>query len=159
MRNISTSFFEIWKQLEALQQKVNKLATKNKNLEERVDILENTKRKLCDKVELLESKIIISEGVTSKLVREVDRLDQYNRRSNLIIKNIELKENKTYKDVEKIVNKVLKEDLDLPAEVLNDIDKFHCNGFVKKISENKKKQNIIVRFKSHSSSYACLSKK
>ena len=33
---------ELRRQLEALQQKLNKLCTKNKTLEERVDVLENT---------------------------------------------------------------------------------------------------------------------
>ena len=37
---------ELKRQLESLQQKVNKHANNNKSLEEKVDVLENTKRKL-----------------------------------------------------------------------------------------------------------------
>ena len=152
---------ELKRQLEALQQKVNKLANKNKSLEEKVDVLENTKRKLIDRVEVLETKMSVSENVTSRLTAELDRLDQYNRRSNLIIKNVNLPDDpksETNEDIKVIVQRVIKDELQLPDTILDDVDKFHRNGHIKK-TNNKQKQNIIVRFKSHSSRYACLLKK
>lgn len=152
---------DLKRQLEALQQKVNKICERNKQLEKRVDVLENTKRKLADQVESLESKIIVSEEVSTRLSLELDRLDQYNRRSNLIIKNIDLPANpdeETHEDVEEIVKKVIKDDLEMPDSIFKDIDKFHRNGFIK-TQRGKRKQNIIVRFKSHASRYACLIKK
>ena len=152
---------ELKRQIESLQQKVNKLLNKNKSLEERVDVLENSKRKLTDKVEILESKMAICEVVNSNLSIEVDRLDQYARRSNIIIKNINLPDDpkqETNEDIKKIVKKVIKDDLKLPDSILDDVDKFHRNGMIKN-SGNKKSQNVIVRFKTHNSRYACLLKK
>ena len=151
---------ELKRQIESLQQKVNKLFNRNKSLEERVDVLENTKRKLTDKVEILESKMAICEVVNSNLSIEVDRLDQYARRSNIIIKNINLPDDpkqETNEDIKNIVKKVLKDELKLPASIL-DVDKFHRNGMIKN-NGIKKAQNVIVRFKTHTSRYACLSKK
>ena len=46
----------------------------------------------------------------------------------------------------------------MPDTVLADVDKFHRNGFVK-TKHGKRQQNIIVKFKSHASRYACLIKK
>ena len=159
-KNNQSSEAELKRQIEALQQKVNKLCDRNKELEKRVDVLENSKRNLSEKVELLETKISISEEVSTRLSNELDRLDQYTRRSNLIIKNVELPENaeETQRDVEEIVKKVIKGDLEMPDSILNDIDKFHRNGYIKN-QRGKRTQNIIVRFKSHSSRYACLIKK
>ena len=113
---------ELKRQLESLQQKVNKLANNNKSLEEKVDVLENTKRKLIDRVEILETKMSVSENVTSRLTAELDRLDQYNRRSNLVIKNINLPDDpksETQDDIKVIVKKVIKEDLQLPDTILD----------------------------------------
>lgn len=159
--NNNADVAELKKQIEALQQKVNKLFNKNKTLEERVDVLDNTKRKLTDKVEALESKVAICEVVNFNLSNEVDRLDQYTRRSNIIIKNIKLPDDpkqETNEDVKKIVKKAIKDDLKLPDTILEDVDKFHRNGIIKQ-NGGIKTQNVIVRFKSHSSRYACLLKK
>ena len=152
---------ELKRQIESLQQKVNKLFAKNKSLEERVDVLENTKRKLSDKVEALESKMAVCEVINSNLSIEVDRLDQYTRRSNMIIKNMDLPDDpkqETNEDIKKLVKKVIKDDLKLPDSIFDDVDKFHRNGLVKN-NGNKKTQNVIVRFKSHNSRYVCLMKK
>ena len=54
-----------------MENKVRNLEVKNKTLEE--------------KVERLESKVVISKIVTKRLENELDQLDQYHRRSNIII--------------------------------------------------------------------------
>ena len=95
----------------------------------------------------------ICEVVNSNLSIEVDRLDQYTRRSNIIIKNIKLPDDpkqETNEDIKNIVKNVLKDDLKLPDSILDDVDKFHRNGMIKN-NGSKKIQNVIVRFKTHTS--------
>lgn len=149
---------ELKRQLETLQNKVNKLTTRNKNLEDRCDIIENKNSKLEEKIEALESKLAISEIVTDKLSNELDRLDQYHRRNNVMLKNINLNEDESQEDLKEIVFGVLKDEMNLDDNIIKDIDKFHRSGFVKKYNDSKK-QNIIIRFKSHKSRYSCLEKK
>ena len=129
---------DLEKELSQMKEKVNKLEGKNSNLELRV--------------EELETKCKVSENVTSLLVLEVDRLSQYQRRSNVVIRNMFLPENESLERLNNTVVKVIKEELKLP-QVVKDIDKFHRIGRVKE-SNGKKTQNIIVKFKSHSSRYA-----
>ena len=157
-QNNNNDIADLKRQLESLQNKVNKLVSKNKEVETRLDLAENKNRKLVDKIEELESTLIVNKEVTSRLSLEVDRLDQYGRRSNIILKNVDLPDEESREEVRSIVMKTLKDDLKVNEKIINDIDKFHRTGFVKK-ANGKKKQNIIVRFKSHTSRYACLEKK
>lgn len=158
--NNNTDTVELKRQLESLQQKFNKLFTRNKETESRLDLMENKNRKLEEKVEILEASLAINKEVTTRLSLEVDRLDQYTRRSNIILKNVELPidRKESPEEVKKIVLKTLKDDLQMNNEVISDIDKFHRTGYVKN-NKGKKQQNIIVRFKSHCSRYACMEKK
>ena len=90
--------------------------------------------------------------MSEQLTTELDRLDQYHRRSNVIIKNVFLPENENDDGVKSIVTKILKNDMAKP-ELLSSVDKQHRIGAIKEVN-GKKLQNIIVRFKSHSARYA-----
>ena len=123
-----------------------------KALEARVAALEQRNKLLENKVEVLESQNAVSSKVTSELTKELDKLSQYTRRSNIIIKNVFLPETETNEDVTKIVNKIIAKDLQLP-NVVNSIDKLHRVGKPKE-QNGKKDQDVIVRFKSHSARYS-----
>ena len=108
---------------------------------------------LENRVGILEDKNAVLEKVTSNLEKELDRLDQYGRRSNVILRNLELpagKEDETV--IEKTVKEIVANQLNLP-EAADEIDKVHRVG-KKKDHQGKKFQNVIVRFKSHRSRYS-----
>ena len=129
------------------QQHGNKL----KELEDRVNMLEQKNKLLEGEVEILKSQNAICQKVTTELTKELDKLSQYTRRSNVILKNVFLPETETADDVDKVVKKVIAKDLQLPNDV-NNIDKLHRTGKIK-TKDGKKIQDVIVRFKSHSSRY------
>ena len=63
--------------------------------------MENLKlvvRSLHHRLDIMEAKALVSSQVTNMLEKEVDRLNQYGRRSPLIIKGIPLKERETNND-------------------------------------------------------------
>ena len=104
------------------------------------------------KVLILEDRVAVSENVSSKLSSELDRLDQYHRRSNIIIKDAFLPEKETIEEVKNTVVEIISQDLKLP-EMAKSIDKLHRIGKV--LTKNgKKQQDIIVRFKTHHSRYS-----
>ena len=107
---------------------------------------------LNKKVELLESRIAISENVSERLSQELDRLDQYHRRPNIILKHALLPESETDSTIKGTVVNILEKELSLPG-IAEDIDKLHRVGKIKTV-DGKKQQNIIVRFKTHFSRYA-----
>ena len=108
----------------------------------------------CDR---LEAAKLVSENVTELLRKEVDRLDQYGRRHNVIIRNVELPRNETQKQVEEKVVKIVEKSLKSPA-LVRDIDKMHRIGRVKK-EKGKNVQNIVVRFRTHQSRYELYGKR
>ena len=93
-------------------------------MEARIKALETANQSLEKKVEHLESRVVISERVSEQLTTELDRLDQYHRRSNIIIKNVFLPENESDDDVKKVVTKIVKNDIVKP-ELLSSVDKHH----------------------------------
>ena len=105
-------------------------------METRISKLEAANEILEGKVEGLESRAKISENVSEKLSVELDRLDQYHRRSNIIIKDVFLPENESIEDVKKTVHKVIAKDLGLPS-LLPSIDKLHRQGKI--VEKNGKK--------------------
>ena len=121
-------------------------------LEKKLEELEEKNQTLEKHVIVLESRVAISEKVSDTLSSELDRLDQYHRRSNIIIKNVFLPEHESDRAIHAKVGKVLEKDLKLP-NVFNTIDKFHRVGKVR-MKDGKKAQDIIVRFNNHSSRYA-----
>lgn len=135
---------ELRHKLSQLENQIKIMEEKNKNLEARVDELESVK--------------IISANVNDRLVDELDRLDQYSRRSNLIIRNVFLPEKETNEEITNKITKVINKDMNLP-EAAKDIDKLHRVGKIKTANGGKKKQDVIVRFRSHASRYAVYGEK
>ena len=85
-----------------LNESIDELKQQIGQLQSKVNTLEN-------KVELLESEVIISKSVSNTLSKEIDRLDQYHRRSNIIIKNIFLPEKESDEDIKNKVVKIIKD--------------------------------------------------
>ena len=123
----------------------------------RITKLEEANEELESKVDVLEGRLKISENVSEKLCIELDRLDQYHRRSNIIIKDVFLPEKETSEDVTKVVHKIISKDMGLP-NLVPSIDKLHRQGKILE-KNGKKNQNIIVRFKSHFARYSILKEK
>ena len=67
-------------------------------MEARIKHLEIANKSLEDKVENLESRLHVSENVYEQLTVDLDRLDQYHRRSNVIVF---LPERESFEDVTK----------------------------------------------------------
>ena len=103
-------------------QKLNNLVAEP-NLEKKNDSLEK-------RVEELETSKVISENVSKQLANEVDRLSQYTRRSNVIVRNVFLSENESNEQINKKVVKIIKDELNLP-NVVDDVDKLHRVGKTK----------------------------
>ena len=91
------------------------------------------------------------------LKTEIDRLEQYGRRNCLVIKGISPKVSD--KNLETNVIKILSNDLELNDSVVQDFDKMHRKGPIFKDSRGEQQQNVIVRFKSHSSRYKTYTKR
>ena len=121
-------------------------------MEARITVLESSNKSLEGKVESLESRVKISERVSDQLSLDLDRLDQYHRRSNIIIRDVFVPEKETLEDVKKNVHNIITKDLGLP-KMVSKIDKLHRVGIIKE-KDGKKMQNVIVRFKSHFARYA-----
>ena len=119
-------------------------------LKKRIDALEEKNKDLEERFGQLQEKQIITSHVNSMLVEEVDRLNQYTRRSSVVLRNIFAPEKETVYQAEEKAKAIIV-DMGL-QEVLPDFDKAHRLGKIKDI-KGKKHQDIIVRFKSHSSRY------
>ena len=78
-------------------------------LEEEVSALKKQNINLSEKVILLEDRVAVAENISYKLSVELDRLDQYHRRSNVIIRNEVLPDKETEKAVEQWGNDYSKE--------------------------------------------------
>ena len=110
--------------------------------------MENKMKSMEEKVDSLESEVIVSEIVSSKLEKEINRLNQYHRCSNIILKMCFYQRKKTIK---MLTIEIISKDLNLP-NVIPDVDKQYHIREVKE-SNGKKSQGIMVKFKSHSTRY------
>ena len=130
-------------------------------LEQKIRQYEAKFQALESRIETLEASEAVLKTVTANLRNELDSLDQYGRRSNILIRNVEIndRDNKEtdQQKIETIVNDIISKDLKLPACV-GSIDKLHRVG-PKKEHQNKKFQNIVVRFTSHRARYQVYRKK
>ena len=130
-------------------------------LEQKIRQYEAKFQALESRIETLEASEAVLNTVTADLRNELDSLDQYGRRSNILIRNVEIndRDNKEtdQQKIETIVNDIISKDLKLPACV-GSIDKLHRVG-PKKEHQNKKFQNIVVRFTSHRARYQVYRKK
>ena len=118
----NNQMIEMKKKLKELEDKIIKVEKKNVSLEGRIVQLESVNA--------------VMSKVNDELTRELDRLDQYSRRSNVIVKNVFLPEEETQEQLEHKIHKIIKKDLKMESAV-NDIDKLHRTGKVK--SSNGKK--------------------
>ena len=75
------------------------------------DALRLRVKQLEDRCEKLEAAKLVSENVSEQLRKEVDRLDQYGRCYNVVIRNIELPKNETNEQVEEKVTKLVEKSL------------------------------------------------
>ena len=115
----------------------NRLAEVEKTLNRRISELQT-------QVHSLEAKNFVQDRVSDQLLIEINRLEQRNRRPCLIIEGIDKKKGENMDDLKNHVVNVLDQvDTDIS---LHDVDKFHRNGPL----HDGKKQDIIVRFKTHS---------
>ena len=136
-----------------LKQKAeNKEITK---LQSELEHLKLAVRSLQHRLDIMEAKALVSSQVTNMLEKEVDHLNQYGRRSSLVIKGIPLKERETNDGIKAQVLKIIREDLQLEQEAKY-LDNTHRIG--PKHNEGKM-QDIIVQMKSHSSRYAIYNKR
>ena len=124
-------------------------------LEKKIQEYETKFKALENRIESLEATEAVLKTVTSNLRNELDSLDQYGRRSNILIRNVEIDETDDrevdQKKIESTVTDIIQNELKLPACV-GQIDKLHRVG-QKKEHHNKKYQNIVVRFTSHRARY------
>ena len=138
-------------------QEISSLKNQLKELRETIANLEKNNTLMEAKLEKIETEQAITKTVSNKLAIEVDRLHQYTRRSNVIIRHVPLPENESVELVEEKVREIISKELQLP-NIVAEIDKAHRVGKIN-IQNNKKSQNIIVRFKSHSARYSVYNKR
>ena len=143
--NIPTTPAKLNESMKVLKDKMNQMESKIKELEKK-------NKKLEDRVEILESDKLISSNVADLLAEEVDKLSQYTRRANLIVRNVFLPETESADVTKNKIIQVIKKELNMPEDVIKDIDKMHRIGKVKKVND-KNNQDVIIRFKSHSARY------
>ena len=142
-------------------------------LKNRLKSLEGTNKDLVKKNEDFEKRIVelesfrqASSHVTDCLKEENDRLreqldsvDQYGRRANIIIKHMPCSDTERDNpgELHEKVSQFLTKDLKLP-HAPKDIDKLHRTGKPKTYNGTKQ-QNIIVRFKTHATRYSVYRKR
>ena len=129
----------------------------NSSLEARVERSEKRNDSLVARIEELESTQATTAHVNTLLLKEVDRLSQYQRRSNLVFRKVFVPEKEQAEQVEEKVRGYLR-DMDLP-NCVEKVDKAHRLGKVTTNAGGKKHQDIIVRFTSHSARYAVFNKR
>jgi hypothetical protein len=122
-------------------------------LKQQVEAYKKRFVELESRIEKLESSEAVMKNTTEKLRNELDRLDQYGRRSNLLIRNVEINDHDSSEEdqakITSVVKNIISKELKLPVD---SIDKLHRVG-KKKDYQSKKYQNIVVRFKSHHARY------
>ena len=128
-----------------LKQQIESLTTKLETISKDNDILRN-------RVEVLESSVEIGKNTSAKLRIEIDRLDQYQRRSNLILKNVVIPENQSQEGDTEFVKNLLQDEMKM-QHAFSGADKLHRTGKRRTTTSGKKNQDIINRFKSHSARY------
>ena len=116
--------------------------------------LQAAKTDLERRVEVLEAKVAVAENTSEQLRLEIDRIDQYQRRSNVVLKFAELPNDNTEAKDKELVKKVLEKELKLAGSV-STIDKMHRIGKIRN-RDGKRNQDIIIRFKTHHSRYTVM---
>jgi hypothetical protein len=135
---------------ETVPDEVSELKAKLQRMEQSLcsqyDIIKKLESRVA-KVEadqiLLESRSVVKDAVISTLRQQVIHLQQYTRRYSVTISGIDRKYNEKPADLKQEVAEIIGE-TNSPINI-DDVDKLHRNG-----PRRGKKQEVIVRFKSHS---------
>ena len=138
---------------ETSNDEVSQLKERLKNVENQITAIKDENKLLKARVTVLEDQVGVATNISNVLKTEVERLDQYQRRYNVILKNVALPKKQTQEGDEKFVKNLFTKELNLP-DVYDEVDKLHRLGRPRSgDGDNKKTQDIIVRFKSHSARY------
>ena len=130
---------------------LNQLRERLKTVEGQITTLKDDNKLLKARVLVLEDQVAIATNTSEKLRVEVDRLDQYHRRSNIVLKNVAVPKKQSQDEDEKFVERLFTKELKL-NDAYADVDKLHRLGPIRN-NNGKKTQDIIVRFRSHAMRY------
>ena len=117
-----------------------------------IEALKKQVEALSTRVDEAESYAALTATVNSRLQKELDRLEQYGRRHSVVIRGIAPAENETNDQLIEKVKQVVCVDNNMKADINRDFDKTHRIGPVTN-TDSGPKQDVIVRFKSHSTRY------
>ena len=93
------------------------------------------------RVVYLEVHKVVSQNVTKTLSDEVNKLSQYTRRPNIIVRNVLRLEEESDEKVVQKMHDLIKTELKLP-EVIREIDKLHLIGKVKMVNGKKYRTSL-----------------
>ena len=136
---------------------LNQLKERLKTVEGQITTLKDENKLLKARVLVLEDQVAVSNNTSEKLRTEIDRLDQYHRRHNIMLKNVAVPKKPSQDEDEKFVKTLFTKELKL-NDAFEDVDKLHRLGPVRN-KDGKKTQDIIVRFRSHSMRYKVYSER
>ena len=120
--------------------------------DEEIASLRQQLQALQGRLEAVEAQVAVTSKVNSILSKEVDRLEQYGRRNSVVIRGILPKEDETNDQLKQCVEDIVAGDLGFKEQFKVDFDKTHRIGPVLDTPKGKR-QDVIVRFKSHSTRY------
>jgi hypothetical protein len=140
------------KTVDALTEKVSLLEALNIEKDDRLEQMQKDISKLTQDIAFLKSLNIVKDRVTDELSNEIVRLQQYTRRYSVNIKGLPVTQNETNASLTDEIRKVIDETES--AVTIADVDKLHRNG-----PRRDGKQDIIIRFKSHSAKEAFYKKR
>ena len=109
--------------------------------------------RLRDEMDKIKQDMLITKNENNILKREVDRLEQYGRRHSVVIRGIPAVEDESTADLTEKVKDVLRNDLSIKQDIIKDFDKTHRIGKVFETEEGGRRQDVILRMKSHSARY------
>ena len=109
--------------------------------------------RLRDEMNKIKQDMLVTKNENNILKREVDRLEQYGRRHSVVIRGIPAVEDESTADLTEKVKNVLRNDLSIKPEIIKDFDKTHRIGKVFETEEGARRQDVILRMKSHSARY------
>ncbi len=122
---------------------INKLVADVNKKDVMISSLEKRLLKIEAEQVKTESLLFIKDNVSRLLSKRINNLEQYTRRYSVVVKGIEYERNEKYDSLKEQVIKIIEQANS--QTTFDDVDKFHRNG-----PRNGTKQDMIIRFKSHS---------
>ena len=136
-------------QQQQLQQQQAQSELEIQELKRDIAAMKNHIANLTNSVTFLSSQVAITSHVNTVLKQNLDKLQQYTRRSCLVFHGVPTENNETVHDVESKIKDIINNELNISEQmatsIVNDFDKAHRIG-----KKEGAKQAIIVKFKSHS---------